>query len=451
MTRLQLSLLAVLSLVSTGLVLVAGASGGGDFDVAALVADRRPVTIGGGGGGAEAADAVADEGGAPDEVGTLDTGDAVEEVVEPVAEAPTETEEEGEEADGGGGSGQEEDDEQPQPTKIRHVFVIALAGHGFDATFGAGSPARYLNETLRPQGVLLDGYRSLGRADLPDHIAIVGGQPPNADTRAGCPVYREIPPTARATRTGEITTDGCVYPNTVSTLGDQLTSSRRSWRAYLEDLEKVPPAIPAPTAPKGVATCRHPESNGPDDTLRGRVGDGYATRHNPFVYFHSLLDLGDCQANDQPLTELERALASVRTTASYTYVVPNLCNDGTESPCADGSPGGLVAADAFLATWAPKILDSPAYRAGGLLIVTFAGSVAPADAAAADAPVRNGTLLVSRFGQAGSTAGGDYDPYSLLRSVQDLFAVRPLARAATARSFAPTVLGSAYVEPPSDD
>ena len=28
------------------------------------------------------------------------------------------------------------------------------------------------------------------------------------------------------------------------------------------------------------------------------AGSDYATRHNPFIYFHSLLDLGGCSSND---------------------------------------------------------------------------------------------------------------------------------------------------------
>jgi hypothetical protein len=453
-TRLQLGLLAVLSLVSTGLVLVAGASGGGDSaDVAALVADRRPVTVGGGGGGGSAAAGAVGsvEGGAPDEVGTFDTGGVTEEPVAeaPVAEAPAaEAEEGGEAGEGGsGGSGQQEAEDEPAATKIRHVFVISLAGQGFDATFGPGSSARYLNETLRPQGVLLDGWRSLGSAGLPDLIAAIGGQPPNADTRAGCPAFREIPPTTRLSRAGEVTADGCVYPNTVATLGDQLTARGQPWRAYVEDVEKGPAPAPGVAPP---ATCRRPASNAADETLRGRAGDGYATRLNPFVYFHSLLDLGDCDAKVGALGLLERDLASARSTPAFSFVAPNLCNSGAEAPCADGSPGGLAAADAFLAAWVPRILDSAAYRAGGLLVVTFAGGPPATDASAADAPVRNGALLVSGFAQAGSTAGGDYDPYSLLRSIEDLLALRPLARAATARSFAPTVLGRAFIEAPSD-
>jgi hypothetical protein len=455
-THVQLRIVVGLSLLCTLVVLGAGLrSESGAEASPALVAQRKPVTVNAPGLGAQdTADTTSsgdDSSSGSDatdspanDVGTLDT----------TPSETTDTTPSDGGGGGGGGSGSGGDTRaaaEPQPTKIRHVFLIVLAGHGFDATFGGGSPANYLNTTLRPKGTLLTGYSSLGRAGLADELAMVGGQPPNADTRTDCPTYREIPPTNAPSRTGEITADGCVYPNTITTLADQLSASRRDWRAYVEDLDRGPAPAPG-VAPK--TTCRHPASNAADDTLGARPGDGYATRHNPFVYYHSLLDLGDCDANDGALGQLEGDLKSARSTASLSYIAPNLCNDGTESPCVDGSPGGLPAADAFLATWVPKILASPAYRADGLLIVAFAGDVTlPADPAAppaADAPVRDGALLVSKYAQAGGTGATAYDPYALLRSIEDLFALRPLARAATAGSFAPTVLGKAYVTPPSD-
>ena len=456
MSALQLRVLAVVSVLCTLVVLGAGLHGGDGPDAAsALVAQRKPVTIDAPGlGGQVAGDASgeasdAGAGDAPaDEVQPLDEGSSASEA--PADAAPSDEAGAGDDGCRGPGGGDDGGPTEPQPTKIKHVFLIVLAGHGFEATFGTGSPATYLNGTLRPRGTLLTGYRSLGRAGLADALAMIGGQPPNADTRADCPVYREIPPTAAPSRTGEIATDGCVYPNTVITLADQLSASRRSWKAYVEDLDRGP--APAPGVPPS-ATCRHPGSNAADDTLTSRPGDGYATRRNPFVYYHSLLDLGDCDANDGGLGALEADLRSARATPNLAYVAPSLCNDGTESPCVDGSPGGLAAADAFLATWVPRILASPAYRSDGLLIVAFAGDVTPADPAAPPDPARavvNGALLVSRYAQAGATNGTAYDPYALLRSLEDLFALRPLARAASAGSFAPTVLAGAYATPPSD-
>ena len=38
------------------------------------------------------------------------------------------------------------------PGKINHILVIELENEGFAATFGPGSPATYLNGTLRKKG-----------------------------------------------------------------------------------------------------------------------------------------------------------------------------------------------------------------------------------------------------------------------------------------------------------
>ncbi|UUY05373.1 alkaline phosphatase family protein [Svornostia abyssi] len=231
-----------------------------------------------------------------------------------------------------------------------------------------------------------------------------------------------------------------MFPNTVTTLADQVTSAGQTWKAYAQDMEK---------GPKGAILCRRPPSNGLDDTQQPRPGDTYAARNNPFVYFHSLLDLSDCDANAGPLTKLEGDLASAKKTPNVSYIAPGLCSDGSVTACADGTPAGLAAADAFLKTWVPKIFASPAYKEDGLLVITFAGGAgAPAGA---DGPVRNGTLLISRYAKPGGVDETELDPYALLRTFEDLLGYKALARAKTAPSLTPTVLATARVIEPGDD
>jgi len=310
---------------------------------------------------------------------------------------------------------------EPSATRVKHVFQIVLAGRGFEQTFGATAGSSYLNRELRPKGVLLTEAASLGRSDVADHLALISGQAPNADTRAGCPTYVE---------------KTCVYPNTVTTIADQLRSTGTPWRAYVEDLDKT-----------GRATCRRPASNAVDDTATGRPDDGYAARHNPFIYFHSLLDLGGCDEADGPLSRLDADLATVKSTPAYSYIVPNLCNDGTESPCVDGAAGGTAAADAFLEAWVPKILNSQAYKDDGVLIITYAGSVG----AASDEPARNGALVLSRFVTPGTTSDVKVDPYVLLHTAQDLLALKPLGKAVGSISLLDSVLVGARIPKPGDD
>jgi hypothetical protein len=324
---------------------------------------------------------------------------------------------------------------QPKTYKVKHVFVIALSTASYSSAFGHGSVARYLNRTLVPRGTLLTGYRTVGSSELADKIAMISGQAPNADTGAGCSTYDDFPGTAKPDRAGMVAGNGCVYPDTVLTIGDQVTAAGNVWKAYLDGM--------------GSAKCVHPNSGAADNAVLPGAGSEYDTRHNPFIYFHSLLDLGDCAADDEPLTQLPADLASATKTPAYSFIAPGLCADSAQTSCPGGSPGGLAAEDAFLSQWVPKILDSKAYKQDGALIITFAiskpagsaatGTTGPAGAigpsGAAGARARAGALVISPYTSAGAKVSGSYDPYSLLRSVEDLFGFSPVAHAAQAKSF----------------
>ena len=302
--------------------------------------------------------------------------------------------------------------------------MITLASPGYDATFGPTSPATYLNQQLRPRGRLLTDYYAVGHADLPNYIAMVSGQPPNYATGFGCTSYSDFAAGADPDpKSGTVPGNGCVYPVDTLTLADQLDGKGKGWKAYLDGMD----------APGQPATCRHPDPGAADDTQQGRPGDEYATRHNPFVYFHSLLDLGDCTTNDVGLDKLSADLGSAAKTPNYTFIAPDLCHDGSEPTCADGSSGGLPAADAFLAQWVPQILASPAYRKDGLLVITFGDGPASDSSGCCGQAVgggKTGTLLLSRHLKAGTSDATPYNTYSLLRTVEDVFGVTHLAEAA---------------------
>ena len=131
--------------------------------------------------------------------------------------------------------------------------------------------------------------------------------------------------------------------------------------------------------------CGHPPLNRPRQHADApRPQDQYAARHNPFVYFHSIIDDNYyCEQHDVPLTQLPADLAKARNTANFSFITPDLCNDGHDEPCADGEPGGLVAADAWLREWVPRITGSAAFKRDGLLLITF--DEAEAEGATADA------------------------------------------------------------------
>lgn len=292
---------------------------------------------------------------------------------------------------------------EAEPGPIQHVFLISLASPGYEASFGTTSQMPYLSGTLRPQGVLLTNYSLLDTAPLPNGIATVSGQPPSAATKAGCPRYEE-----------------CVQEVETLTLADQLVGARLRWHAYVEGMQN-PEAKPE--------SCVQPE---PEAAVTPTPSD-YSPLLNPFVFFHSLLDLGDCDENDVPFDALAGDLKKADKTANLTYVSPSLCNAGFRGNCPEGTPDGPAAADAFLAKVVPEILASPAYKKDGLLIVNFgaADPAATVDPATAPAdPRKVGGLLLSPLLTPGGTDGAAYDPYSVLRSIEDLFALDPLGKAA---------------------
>jgi hypothetical protein len=306
----------------------------------------------------------------------------------------------------------------PEAGQIKHVFLISLASSGYEAAFGSAPQMPYLAGTLRPQGDLLTNFTLLDKASLPNSLAAIGGQAPTAATRANCPTF-----------------DDCSLAAEDLTLVDQLGLAKFTWKAYMESM--VDPATGQPD------NCVYPQPDAPPSDVTG----GYSVTLNPFPYFHSLLDLGDCALNDVPFDGLEKDLKKVDSTPNYSYISPNLCNVGVSGQCPAGAADGAAAADAFLASWVPKILASPAYKEDGLLIVSFGqlNTAAPVDPAVPPPsdPLKVGALLVSSFVTPGATDAVAYNSYSLLRSTEDLFGLAPIGKAADAkvRSFGVALRG----------
>lgn len=376
---------------------------------------------------------------------------------------------------------------------VKHVFVIVLENKTFSNTFGTSTQDPYLQKTLVPEGALLTQYYGTGHVSLDNYISMVSGQAPTPDTDDDCipglssPTglgnFNSVEQTGRTSDGQVIATGGCIYAKDIRTLPNQLEEAGLTWKGYMGDMGNDPA--------RESATCGHPAIGiGTDNTNEAEapsaavpLGDAYATRHDPFMYFHSIIDSPSCKTHVVNLNKLPADLMDERLTPNYVFITPNLCDDGhdgsgTGAPgttCANGGPGGLTSIDAFLQKWVPQIMDSPAYKKDGLLVITFDESnygaetvtmnpatkqetidisftgdtccdqqpgpnlsgVRPSVSTLVNTPalVENlifngyggdqvGALLLSPFIKPGSTSDIGYNHYSMLRSLEDIYRIR---------------------------
>jgi hypothetical protein len=266
-----------------------------------------------------------------------------------------------------------------------------------------------------------------------------------------------------------------VYPAATQSLADQLTAAGEKWKAYVQ------------TKGSGKAArldaCSHPKI-GAHDSGNPTAKDPTVTWRNPFMYFDTLAK-AKCPKNDVPLTQLATDLKSADSTPALSYIVADACDNGSDTPCAPHAKAGPLAADAFLKSVVPKILKSPAYKADGLIAITYdqapqsgpgadssrccgspksypnligflpipttpAGATGPTGPTGATGPTGTtgpvappslgggqtdptggggqvGLLLLSRYVQPGIPEVTDYyDHYSLLASIEDSFGFKHL-------------------------
>lgn len=245
---------------------------------------------------------------------------------------------------------------------IKHVFVIMLADEPYAQTFGPESPAHYLARTLEHRGELLVRDYAVAREELANEVALISGLGPTPQTAANCPLFADIVPTLPDKQGQYDAGKGCIYPPSAETLASQLEAKQLSWRVYAEAMGTGDPAHAAP--------CWHPAFGASDPTAQPAARQRFATFRDPFDYFDGVLHAPSCAHADVGLEALAADLHSAKRTPAFSYIVPDLCEDGRPTPCAAGGPSGLPAADAFLRRVVPKILAAPAYRKNGLLIIT---------------------------------------------------------------------------------
>jgi phosphatidylinositol-3-phosphatase len=258
---------------------------------------------------------------------------------------------------------------QPVPA-FSHVFTIVLENKSASSVLGSPD-APYLNELAGRYGVA-QSYQGVAHPSQPNYLALFSGSTQGI-------------------------TDDQPHDITAPTIADQLEATGRSWRVYAEDV------------PGGCFNGATASSGGVD-------GSGtYARKHEPAISFTAISGSPSRCANVRPLRDFDP------TASSYALIIPNMCNDAHDCP--------LSTADAWLKSYVPRILDSPAWQDGGVLFITFDE---------ADGPERNAnlvsTLVIAPNVAPGTQSSVPHSHYSLLRTIQAGFGLDCLAETCQANT-----------------
>src|SRR3569833_155213 len=283
---------------------------------------------------------------------------------------------------------------QPDPdatTTLHHiktVFLIVMENHNWtgakSGNIKGNSAAPNINYTLLPMASYANKYKNPTgiHPSLPNYLWLEGG--------ASFGVKDDGPPSQH-----NLTTH--------NHLVKLLENAGISWRSYDENIS----GTSCPLTNQGSK-----DSNG---------NQLYAEKHDPFVYFSDQTDnrsssSASCISHIRPFTQLAHDL-SANKVARYNFITPNLCDDMHDSCGGDAIANG----DAWLKKTAPLILNSTAYKSGGVLFITWD------EAASGDGPKPKKKL--SPYAKGNHYSNSTYYTHSsTLRTILEIFGVYPLFR-----------------------
>jgi hypothetical protein len=239
---------------------------------------------------------------------------------------------------------------------------------------------------LAARGALLRRYYAVAHHSLPNYLALTSGVMPTATTRADCPRF------------------DC--PVSDASVVTQLDIAGLSWKGYFG----------ATTEP-----CKTPVP-GQEDPYQV----GYVTHHNPFAYYPALGanpagGTPSCKAHLRPLGELGDDAGGGRL-PTFSMLIPDTCEDGHDSPCHDGRPGGIRTASRWLTAALSTVTRSPSWTRDSAFVMLFDESDATDNSGCCGQSQGGGrvaAVIVSGLIAPGTVSDHAYDHYSMLRTIED--------------------------------
>jgi phospholipase C len=254
-----------------------------------------------------------------------------------------------------------------KPPAFTHVVLIVMENKERSQVVDGNAAPNF--KRLAAQGATLAAYDAVSHPSLPNYLALVSGS--TQGMHSDC-------------------TD-CSFA--ARSLADTLAAAGKSWKTYAEGLPRPGWA----GAQKGL----------------------YVKKHDPFLYFDRVTSHGLRTARVVPLTRLTTDLAAKRL-PDFSLVVPNLCHGMHDCSVTTG--------DAWLGSFVPRLLASPALKGGVVFVVFDEGST----------NIRGGghipAIALGPAVRPHSRYTTAMNHYSLLRTIEDAWGLDLLGHSAQAHA-----------------
>lgn len=278
------------------------------------------------------------------------------------------------------------------------IVTILLENHDYDEIVSktpgdaAATNAPYINSLIKSYG-LATNYKDTGHPSLPNYLHMISG-----DNQY--PGVVDLDPMSKP-----------YFPAVAANLGDQMATAGIKWRSYQEG-----------------------DTNTPTTPCELSASGEYAPKHDPFLYFDDIQNRSGTSAFCQQVNvDYATNFASDLATSTYQYmwITPNLIHDGHD---ATTPQVGLTTSDTWVKDNLQQIFDSAAYKAGGVIFLTWDES----EGRNGDDPDLIPMIVISnRIKTPGMTLSTAWTHSSYLATVEDMLG---LARLATVTN-EPTLLG----------
>lgn len=261
------------------------------------------------------------------------------------------------------------------------VFTILMENHDYAEIVGSPN-APYFNQLIDNYGLATKYQDSGVHPSLPNYLDLISGDPQ----------YIGIV---------DLTPTESIFPVKKDNLGTQLEAAKIPWRSYQESMG---------------SPCGLQDS-----------GD-YAPKHDPFLYFADMQASAVCNEHNVDYSNFAGDLAAG--TYRYMWITPNLTDDG-HNPTTD-PVAALKTCDAWAAANIPTILESAAFKANGILFITWD-----------EAEGRNGDskeqipliVVTPRIKSKGYKSTTTYTHASYLATIEDLFGLPRLPTVTSLANF----------------